>query len=631
MPDSKKTKTLLIYNADQTHERLCRQYDDVFYFEGSLTNGHKLAGDFISGFDLFSSDIEAGKKIEEVFDFYFSEDEISLYKDLLGHSNSALCLKKDLILHLKEITLMIIFVKKFREKYGCDHVELVPAQNFPYRLYTLLAGKQSMPKWFHIAPSCVSRLKREARGNQLKYLAAALVYPLYVIFKMTMAKASRKQNFYYAINIWGTFPKSVCERFIDKLKVDETIKDEESLFVVNTKINEPQLNALKVKYKNCYTLDELLNQCNVFRYLGGLLHRLFALNLRLLSLKNKNIIFLLSYIKTLRQKILWFSFFEQYSVNHFLYVQEPGSSNSIMIQQLNGSHNSFLYLSTSFFPFSDKVLADLYITYYSYLPHNVLLSNRLSQRLFEANQDAFGKKVDVGTVTSSFVKELSSIKEARHKLRQQLNIPENKKIICLCDAPMGRFSWTDEAQSARRLEDIAQLIDANDDYFLIYKMKSSFDKYAEGSPISLAVKKLKHMERVICIDKKTSAYTTQEIMAVSDLVISFFTSSAGFEAISGGVKAIYYAPEEYYHSLDIWIKDIPHLSAFSRDELFDCVAFWLREEVDEEFVAFKENYIKRIVDPFCDEKSGLNRVISFLSDEKTIDASRDSVSEKVCV
>ncbi|MBI4355000.1 MAG: polysaccharide biosynthesis PFTS motif protein [Candidatus Omnitrophica bacterium] len=89
-----------------------------------------------------------------------------------------------------------------------------------------------------------------------------------------------------------------------------------------------------------------------------------------------------------------------------------------------------------------------------------------------------------------------------------------------------------------------------------------------------------------------------EIVAASDLVISFPFTSVTVEAMAGRVKAIYYGPHGRYRGAHY--DRIPGMVVHSGDELKHRVAQLLHETSADEYDRYLTQYAKGEVDPFLD-------------------------------
>jgi len=92
-----------------------------------------------------------------------------------------------------------------------------------------------------------------------------------------------------------------------------------------------------------------------------------------------------------------------------------------------------------------------------------------------------------------------------------------------------------------------------------------------------------------------------EIIAMSDLTITYALSSSTVEALCAGKKAIFFDPGNRWSGC--YYDGIPDFIAHSYDELKRLIQKWLYETTDEEYRYFLNTYIKGEMDPYMDGKA----------------------------
>ncbi|MCP4608387.1 MAG: hypothetical protein GY845_06720 [Planctomycetes bacterium] len=92
-----------------------------------------------------------------------------------------------------------------------------------------------------------------------------------------------------------------------------------------------------------------------------------------------------------------------------------------------------------------------------------------------------------------------------------------------------------------------------------------------------------------------------EIMAASDLIVTYAFSSSTLEALSARRKAIYFDPSNRRRGCRY--DRIPNLVAHDYDELKYLVHKLLYETAEEEYSEFLNTHVKGVIDPYLDGKA----------------------------
>ena len=117
-------------------------------------------------------------------------------------------------------------------------------------------------------------------------------------------------------------------------------------------------------------------------------------------------------------------------------------------------------------------------------------------------------------------------------------------------------------------------------------------------------------------------------MGISDLAISASGSSAGFEAVAGGIKNIYYAPNGRYNNESFIMNKIPNFCAYGYEQLEGRVDYWLNQCSKDVFSGFLQQHIKKYVDSYCDGRA-LDRLEDILKEGKVINIKSNCLEEQV--
>ena len=92
-----------------------------------------------------------------------------------------------------------------------------------------------------------------------------------------------------------------------------------------------------------------------------------------------------------------------------------------------------------------------------------------------------------------------------------------------------------------------------------------------------------------------------EVIAMSDLTVTYAFSSSTLEALGARKKATFFDPGNRWRGY--YYDRIPNFVAHSYDELKTLVHYWLYEVTDKDFEDFLNTYVKDEIDPYLDGKA----------------------------
>ena len=92
-----------------------------------------------------------------------------------------------------------------------------------------------------------------------------------------------------------------------------------------------------------------------------------------------------------------------------------------------------------------------------------------------------------------------------------------------------------------------------------------------------------------------------EVIAMSDLTITYAFSSSTLEALCAGKKAIFFDTSNRWRGCRY--DKIPNLVAHNYDELKELIHYWLYEVTDKNFEDFLNTYVRDEIDLYSDGKA----------------------------
>jgi len=609
---------ILVEKSINSFQRKLKDYGKIYLYEGDSKKAKKLPYDFMDAIDYYTSQYKAKEIVDWVCSQYVSGLEIDTLEDMIKDKQSHLIVEKEILVALEKIFFSFALAEKFMEKYKIKGaIDFIP-KGFPYEIYQIIRKKQSLlsdrvyiPSWY------LQRIKKQNFIKRLVFRSAIRFYPLLISLSMRGKRVKKKKNYKWGLHIWDTYMNSSCQYFINIMIKGNRIGRENLLYVVDSKIAKENLRKVKSEGRDCCDFAEMTKRFNFWKYIREILPLAIKKQKGILSCVSKKALLTRVYFRTLRSYIFWEMFYKVYQVDNFIYIQDPGEVAHILLQKAHDSKSTFIYLSSCCLPREIKGVHSQIITQYNCMAHDCLISSKISIDFFKQNNNQIGEYKDTGILLSSVVSHIKQNELLKKEIKRNLGIPEDKIVISYFDTIIGKLGWFSDTEGAQILEDILKLLDSHKEYYLIYKPKKDYRRFPDNSSIQRGVKKLIGLERVLYIDRLKQKYQAQHIMGISNLAIVAFTSSAGFEAIAGGVKTIYYASNDRYNNDVFAVNRCPRFCAYGYQQLKEYVDYWINQCGEGEFRDFQEQYIKRYVDTYCDGMA-LDRLEKILKEEGVV-------------
>jgi polysaccharide biosynthesis PFTS motif protein len=306
---------------------------------------------------------------------------------------------------------------------------------------------------------------------------------------------------------------------------------------------------------------------------------------------------------------MWHLFFEKYQVPQFITAQEPGDISRVLFQKMHGSRHSFIFLNSSYDVVYRDGMDGLADSNFSFMVYDRLITSKVSIDYFKKNENEIGEYLENGILPSDYAHKVKNDPVLKKEMMKELGIPDDKIIISFFDVSMGKEHMLTFEEAFELIQCMGRLLNSNENYFFIYKSRA-LHHLLEGSEVKDAFNNFINEERVLFVNEIPLEYISTHYMGLSDFVISCYASSVGLEAVSGGIKAIYYTPKRFYKSA-FKIVNFPNFCSCGYVQLKEHTDYWLNHCTEADFKEFQEKYIKRYIDKYCDGASN-NRLETFL-------------------
>ncbi|MCM8787250.1 MAG: polysaccharide biosynthesis PFTS motif protein [Candidatus Omnitrophica bacterium] len=242
--------------------------------------------------------------------------------------------------------------------------------------------------------------------------------------------------------------------------------------------------------------------------------------------------------------------------------------------------------------------------------------NDFVAKYFESSQCNFNNFVNFGCLWAEHLREIRE-KKIESKLIITLHKKKYKdkmKLISVFDSTFHDDSITNYKDGIKFLEGIFRLLEDLSEVFIVLKEKKSRGYHKKISSrfneIISMYEKLENHPRCFCVKGGEEKWVnSSEIIAFSDLTISFPFTSTTFEALSARKRAIWYDANDKFR--ETFYDAIPGLVCHNYTELLYRVNELLFNISDEDYNRYLELYIKGKLESYLDGKA-ISRFREFL-------------------
>ena len=237
--------------------------------------------------------------------------------------------------------------------------------------------------------------------------------------------------------------------------------------------------------------------------------------------------------------------------------------------------------------------------YYGFIYYDYLLSwsPKASEYLRRSSND-FKHWVDMGCLWASHIKLIRDQRipsDFNVRLLKRGYNKESMKLISVFDSTYHDYIKTTYVDGIRFIEDILKLLERMPDVFVVLK-----EKRKRANLERLAAKSGELLKLYDALDRHPRGWClafqedSSELMAFSDLTISYPYSSTTYEALSARRKAIWHDPTHKFRNT--FYDGIPGLVSHSYDELAQRVDELLFQVEDGHYDAYLNKYVEGAIE-----------------------------------
>jgi polysaccharide biosynthesis PFTS motif protein len=220
---------------------------------------------------------------------------------------------------------------------------------------------------------------------------------------------------------------------------------------------------------------------------------------------------------------------------------------------------------------------------------------------FKSHNLRVKKYHDLGCLWASHVRDLESgrLKSALTDKIKERGLKEGYKIIGVFDSTYIDYTMTPIKDGISFLRGILRLLESLQEIRILFKPKKTSASMKRYTPELLKwIEELKNHPRSLAV---STDIAPSEIIALSDLTISFPFTSTTFEALSAARKALYFdAADKFRGAL---FDRIPGLVCHNYEELKSRAAELLFAADNGRFSAYLDNYVRGKLEGYLDGRA----------------------------
>lgn len=426
------------------------------------------------------------------------------------------------------------------------------------------------------------------------------------IRRFSFQPTKKRREYKFGINIISeNYQFSNPAQIVDFLVDKDKIKKEDVLFISTHKLL-PKNKEYLISCGYAFTDDLILKIDSspsnevIFPLLNLLKSAIFY---------KKCVYVLNAVLNLILYYMVWKSFSKRFylrSLITFCDFSTQSIARNILLSE-NGTKSWFYLHSSNWFTYfistDRKIMIPRYaVNFFGYLDYDYFISwsKEISDFCRVHNQN-IKNYVDVGCLWAQRIEDIqngkinTSVKNKIFSARAK----DAKKIVSVFDSSYIDNSINGYEDGVLFLRDILRLLNEMPDIFVLLKEKKSRQYIKKYSPEMIDIlEKIEKHPRSYLPGRNTSP---SEVIAFSDLVISFPFTSPTFEALSARKKAIYYDVSNKFETT--FFDKIPGMVCHNYSELIKRVDELLYKTNELEYDQYLDKFVKGRVEPYLDSNA----------------------------
>lgn len=597
---------------------------DTCWFSDYIANGRleKIEVRFeVSPFHGFYYDA-AFDNVEIFFRGYLNNGILKNIRKLYGSVKSDLAFKKVLTQHLGRFYYHNFILNVISKKYPDKRIVFIPSNGIEhyrsdgcdlYEYNKFYRQAKERGAWYcevvGVKFSSWAAIISYFNAVRRKFASLGKVFALpmwlfYKCIKNIRKNFKDKQVYDYLITVI-----SLRRQFANKIqKVDflidgKSIKKDQVVFAARERIANDEK---KYFIKNSLNFIEDTSGFISLKTIRGVFKSYFML--LLLSFKEDDLV-VKTGLKGVYFYAVWSSLLEHIIIKNFITYCDyeiKAVFRNILLEQ--GDCSTYLYMDSSnmgCFVSKNNSPVEYRHHYFGFLHYDWFISwNNKVFDFFQKSFCQFKQHADLGCFWSEHVRLIQEGKLISH-IKDRFyaaGYKDGMKIVSVFDSTFHDDSETTYDDGIKFLKDIYTLLDEVSDIFLILKEKNLRYTHetmtGKHKEINVLYKKFDGHPRCYCTSTQGNS---SEIIAYSDLTISFPFTSTSYEAVSARKKAIWHDASNKHR--DTFYDNIPGLVTHNYEEFITRVNELLFETSEDEYSNYLDAHVKGKVEAHLDGKA----------------------------
>ncbi len=591
--------------------RINKSIEEMGWFKRNLKPGRikKVPFSFLLHYTDGISDTQAFENLERFFPAFLKRNPVLPdMKKLYDSDHIELAFKNILIKKLARFYYLKENMSRLRESFGKEDVilfypvrstdvfQILDCDVSDYQMFIKedhLLGAEiknnhnvHFPRWLILSRSIQCQWKR------LICLAKIFMIMGYMVINLAR-KPLQKQFFKYGILVLSERQFETDLKPIDFLADGTQILKSEIIFIPYNRLTKNQIDHLKRKRLN------YIEDSNTF-FKWSVVKKGIAYFLRLIKVSLLLDIDILSNtMRLIYYYVKWESFSERLGVQHSI-TQNTDTVNQAIARDLIFKQKgtvSWKYMDSSslvnyFFPLKDVTMAKENSFVYMYCD-NLVSWSRDNTEIFKTTRSVVQNYWETGHFWAEYARMIQEqrIVSILKDILSCNGLSEHHKIISVFDSTFNDNTMNTYEEGIRFLEDIYRLLEEFPDVFIVLKEKKTREAVFGDSPTMANL-----YSKVECHPRFYSVknfISPSEVIAFSEVVISFPFTSTSLEALSIQKKAVWYDPTHLYQGT--FYDKVPGLVCHNYQELLSQVRKLLYQTTEEQY----REFLKRYIENYC--------------------------------
>lgn len=518
-------------------------YEDMFHSLNISLNKKKIIPlDIISGRDNRLCDHLSSILCDKTFNIHYSKKFINCFNHIFSKNFGLSILKQNLTLKFINIFKVTILVRKLKKHFNLHNFEIiVNSSNINYGFYEKIYKKYTRLTEYKINKQQLTFFSFINFLKNLYGFLNLLILPEKILLinfsNWLFSNTSNKKKFSncFILSENQYLDSSLISPLSFIKNIDKDAHD--SIFVIeNSKNNKWIKTFLNLKGINIVFLDLKKNKLylsfyNVLKIFISLFKFRFILLIKFYYLfQNSFLIY-----KNINRKVLWDFILINYNFKFSFRSMQPGYLIDNFFFQNHNVKTYFIYYSNHGQILRKKInVKKSEYFQYSYLNFYGLISSNYSIKWFANQQNNFKNFINIGVFNTHTI--FSKITNKK-LLRKNLNIPNDLKVISFFDNSIGNNGMISLNAYLSFLN--SMIIASNiENYKLIFKSKKTLNQLLaiKNKLLQKILKQVTNNHNIIYANNLN--VSVEEIISISDLVISLPYSSIGYESYAANKKTL---------------------------------------------------------------------------------------------